>query len=363
MSGFAYDPQRGVLANIVDVSHSVLPSVFKKYEYWCFLALHVGIKLLYVFGYLAEATDRMSMFYIDWDHVKVITALTTFFEVFYSNQCFGRYMELYSLTRNLLGTLDNFSFEMRVYVRDDHRRHLRLATRYFLASVVLFFFEAQNAPVSQNEWEQLQKFGLIQEAEKDYLDGFSKSQRSLIVLHWAAEVVQLAIKSSGAPSNTLKELVTKLEKARDAQQALIDMLNFPVPFAYFHLLNVMLVVNLIMWAYAMALTESYFSTIIFICCMTIFMGMLELANQFSNPFGDDDVDFPMNSWLSEFIEEVVVLCEYEYEPKEAGWEAELREQTSLEAKVKGAKFTLAVDELGQASQTLGGRRQSTLASE
>mmetsp|Transcript_70119 Transcript_70119/g.131077 ORF Transcript_70119/g.131077 Transcript_70119/m.131077 type:complete len:347 (-) Transcript_70119:18-1058(-) len=340
MSGFTYDPNKGVIANIVDVSHSVIPAVLRKYEYWCFLTLHIGVKLIYDFGLLAEATDPMSPFYIEWDHVKVITSLTTFFEVFYSNQCFSRYQQLYGLTRSLLASLVSFSFEMRVYVQDDHKRHLRLATRYFLASVVLFFFEAKDQSISDREWAQLEKFGLVSKKEKTFLDGFSKSQRSLVVLHWAAEVVHLAVEASGAPPNCLKELVTKLEKARDHQQVLVDLLNFPVPFPYYHLLNVMLVVCLLMWAYAMAVTESILSTVIFVFSMTIFMGMLELANEFANPFGDDDVDFPMNAWLSEFIEQVVVLCEYEYEPKSGGWQQELRSQRDLNATVKGASFSV-----------------------
>mmetsp|Transcript_40784 Transcript_40784/g.93912 ORF Transcript_40784/g.93912 Transcript_40784/m.93912 type:complete len:347 (-) Transcript_40784:273-1313(-) len=345
MSGFTYDPNKGVVANIVDVSHSVIPQVLRKCEYWFFLCLHIGIKLAYHFGYLEGADDSTSPFYIEWDHVKVITSLTTFFEVFYSNQCFSRYQQLYALTRSLLASLVCFSFEMRVYVQDDYRGHLRLATRYFLASVVLFFFEAKDQNITDREWAQLDKFGLISKKEKAFLDGFSQKQRSLVVLHWAAEVVHLSVRDSGAPPNCLKELVAKLEKAREHQQVLVDLLNFPVPFPYYHLLNVMLVVCLLMWAYAMAVTESILSTVIFVFSMTIFMGMLVLANEFANPFGDDDVDFPMNSWLSEFIEQVIVLCEYEYEPKTEGWEKELRLQRDLNSTVKGSNFNVTANSL------------------
>ncbi len=42
----------------------------------------------------------------------------------------------------------------------------------------------------------------------------------------------------------------------------------------------------------------------------IFMGMMELGNQLVDPWGDDDVDFPLEDWLDELIENSEVLLDY-----------------------------------------------------
>lgn len=39
--------------------------------------------------------------------------------------------------------------------------------------------------------------------------------------------------------------------------------------------------------------------------------MLELASQLSNPFGDDDVDFPIHEWMAKAVESAVMLLEDE----------------------------------------------------
>merc|ERR1712050_488915 len=82
-----------------------------------------------------------------------------------------------------------------------------------------------------------------------------------------------------------------------------------------HLMKSMLLVNLFFWAWGMALTQSIFAPLIYWVALLIFMGMLELASQLADPFGDDDVDFPVTEWLDEFVENIVVLMEFRSPPQ------------------------------------------------
>jgi predicted membrane chloride channel (bestrophin family) len=262
----------------------------------------------------------------------VISAITTFFEVFYTNQSFNRYKKLYEEIRKMLGALCDFCFELRLYISDVSHQHTRLASRYFLASVILFVYE-MNGEVSEKQWGELQRQGLVMPQERSYLEKFHKRQRSLLMLHWAAKVTHeghTLTKGTKTPNNVLKAMISKLVSVRMLQQGIVDSLSLPMPFQYFHLLNLMIVVNLLLWAYAMGITDSFFAPVVYFFCSLIFMGMMELANQLSDPFGDDDVDFPLNDWISEFIETCVSVLEYKYPGEENCWKAALKLEKPLE---------------------------------
>jgi len=72
----------------------------------------------------------------------------------------------------------------------------------------------------------------------------------------------------------------------------------------------MVVVNLALWAYAMGVVKSMFAPVVYFCVSIIFMGMMELASQLSDPFGHDDSDFPLFMWLMEVLDDAEVLTEY-----------------------------------------------------
>merc|ERR1711953_717678 len=96
----------------------------------------------------------------------------------------------------------------------------------------------------------------------------------------------------------LAGLFSKLYHVRECQAEIVALMELPMPFQYFHIMNLMLVLNLILWAYALGLVESYFAPVIFLFVQLMFQGLRELSVALSDPFGDDDTDFPLNEWLT-----------------------------------------------------------------
>mmetsp|Transcript_8983 Transcript_8983/g.26420 ORF Transcript_8983/g.26420 Transcript_8983/m.26420 type:complete len:386 (-) Transcript_8983:9-1166(-) len=305
-----YDPGSGYVTTLFRLANTVVPHVLRRFEFWVFFVLHLLVTALYRGGYLRGADEKDHPLYIQWKEMRVITGITTFFEVFYTNQCYSRYCELYQLTRALLGILYDFTLESRIHLRQASKGHTRLTARWLAASVVLFFYESQSE-VSEREWQELLRHGLVTDEEKRFLEPFSRHQRSHIVLHWNAMAVRDGQAVSKMPANAMKSLIDKLLRTRGLQQRVADIIDLPIPFQYFHLLRMMVVVNLVLWAYGMGVTQSIFSPIVYFCAALIFMGMMELATQLSDPFGDDEVDFPVNTWLSEVLENVATLVEVE----------------------------------------------------
>jgi len=189
--------------------------------------------------------------------------------------------------------------------------------------VFLFFYEL-NGQISSDEWDVLLENQLIYPEEKAILMKFQYEDgtrhASMVVLHWAGRVVRDTVVAAKAPNNVIKGLVDRLVKVREMQQQIGDTMKLPMPFQYFHLLNMMVVVNLMLWAYGMGVTESMFSPIGFFFAELIFCGMMELAGQMSDPFGHDEVDFPLHIWLAHALWDTSVVLEYEYTIGAGGWE-------------------------------------------
>merc|ERR1711879_269087 len=109
----------------------------------------------------------------------------------------------------------------------------------------------------------------------------------------------------------------------------MDDLSLPVPFQYFHLLSVLIVANQFFMAYGLAFTPSMFGIPVFILASMIFLGMMEVASDLSDPFGDDEVDFPISAWIAEWFHQMVMIAEHELPVGTHEWEHVAAKQKPL----------------------------------
>lgn len=340
---FEYDASASYLTTALRFTHTVVPSVLKRPTFWLFLILHLSVFVVYRLGYLAEADVEDSLLFIDWKIVQVITAMTTFFEVFYTNHVFARYMKLYTLSRTNVGALSNFAFDLRIHAGGSHQALVRLASRFFVASVFLFFYEL-NGQVSDVEWDNLVNNRLLFPEEIAVLQTYHRQQRSMVAMHWAGRVVREAITLAKAPNNVIKGLVDRIIRVRENQQMIRDTLRLPMPFQYFHLLNMMVVVNLLLWAYGMGTTQSIFAPVGFFFAELIFCGMMELAGEMSDPFGMDEVDFPLHAWLANALFDTSVVLEYKYDLGKDSWQEVANKYPALSMEFPDVKPVLVTEE-------------------
>jgi hypothetical protein len=119
----------------------------------------------------------LQVLYVSDKDMKVISTLTTFFQVFYANQCYARYLGCYNLTRRLLLQMHRFAFVLRIaFNKPELKSNLRMAMRYMIASNLLFFFEL-NREVSDVEWDELVGKELLNEEERDFLVNFNRRKK------------------------------------------------------------------------------------------------------------------------------------------------------------------------------------------
>mmetsp|Transcript_46803 Transcript_46803/g.106148 ORF Transcript_46803/g.106148 Transcript_46803/m.106148 type:complete len:373 (-) Transcript_46803:36-1154(-) len=344
---FKYEPgKEGLLATSTRISYTVVPIVMGHAEFWLFLAFHLAVSLAYRNDYLEGAHLIGNPLHIRWAFVMVISSMTTFFEVFYTNECYSRYQLLFNHTRDMLNSMHTFIFELRVHFQEGCHRYTRLSSRFLMASMLLFFFELGETISEDNDehrgdleeraflatekqWGELLAQGLVMPEEKTFLDHFSKQEKHLIMLMWSGEIAKMGHTECKAPANVVKGSIDNLVGIAKTQQHLVDSLSLPVPFQYYHLLNLMVTVNLIAWGYAMGCTKSAFAPMVYLFAELIFMGMLELASQLSNPFGSDEVDFPVAEWVGESISTGAILVEHDYLHSKESWELKLAQERRL----------------------------------
>lgn len=335
-----YDTDHGIIYVAFSCTGTIIPTVLRRWDFWFLLLAHVAMAVAFRTGWLDEQFPDFgyvhTLWGMNWNDIKVIAAMTTFFEVFYTNQCFMRYVYLYGVGGKITGACYEFIIYMRLYCGKGGYAHTKLATRFVLVSIFLNFFEVHHGgAVSEAEWKTLLDHGLLMPSEKDMLVGLQTHQRSHVLLFWTADVSREGLIFAKAPHNPLKHIISPLVSLRSDQQNLLDTTTLPIPFQYYHLLNAMVLFNLFLSGYVMAISDSFFASVIYIMCSLIFMGMLELADELSDPFGDDDVDFPIMEWLEELLDGCHVLLHRQYKGAEHTWE----DVVNMEA--KRGKLSLA----------------------
>jgi len=243
----------------------------------------------------------------------------TFFVVFYNSNCFGRYNDLYKVTKEMAGAILELSSSLKGRV--EQKKHQRRAIRLMLASCFVFFYERENDDIKEPQWVQLRERLLLTDEEVQHLKKFQGCMMSYHLLHWSLEVIVDGIPNKDDHDDMINAFYDKVHQVRRCHQKIKDTLDLPMPFQYFHIMSFMMVINLVLWSYALAITNSFFSPIIYLFIQVIFQGIRELSAALADPFGDDDVDFPIDDWLDDMVQTNIRLVEDSFDPV-AGVETE-----------------------------------------
>mmetsp|Transcript_3021 Transcript_3021/g.8763 ORF Transcript_3021/g.8763 Transcript_3021/m.8763 type:complete len:431 (-) Transcript_3021:130-1422(-) len=305
---YRYDAKRGRLVTALTLANTVMPSVLMSAEFWLFFVLHL---LVYCANGTHAWEETFGSWRLDWEFVKVITAMTTFFEVFYANQCYTRYMSLYAMTRSMLNESYAFVFVLRAYDAEKSRGHTRMSVRYMVASMLLNFYGLKTGAIDDMAIGELKRLEILRPEEVASLQQHHPKHRSMIMLSWSSVIARKACEVTGAPTAAHASLMRAALQIRAYKQEITDTLSLPVPFQYFHLLSIMIIMNLALWAYSMGCSSSLFAPVVFFFASLIFIGMMELSSELADPFGVDEVDFPVEEWLQDCVQLLGELAEYQ----------------------------------------------------
>lgn len=101
---------------------------------------------------------------LNWQAVRIVTTITTFFEVFYFNQCFARYTNLYNKTRCLMCDTCTFAMVIRTFHGEAAQQHCRATVRCVLASVLAHLHSVGGGD-SDRSLLEIQRLGVLKQWE------------------------------------------------------------------------------------------------------------------------------------------------------------------------------------------------------
>jgi len=330
-SGGSADASQGPLATAFSFYGTVVPVVLARVDFWLFFALHLVIHVLFLKGHLHGPIVGMT-----WQDMRILTAMTTFFEVFYTGECWQRYNRLWALVNRSFSKAYDWVFMARFFMRTTGTPYDRLSGHWLMVTLILALYEAKaKEPMSDAGLQNLVCLRLLKQHEVDFISSIGSEQRTMVSLHVAADIACVGYTQANAPRNAIKESIATLDDFRQLLQELHDLLAFSLPFEYVHLLSLMITLNLSLWAYGIGVTRSIFGPVFYFFSALIFTGMMDLASQLADPFGDDDADFPLAHWIHEFLTNMSALLDYEHDGLQSGFEDDLvdEEQRPMQLRI------------------------------
>ena len=319
-------------------SGTIIPGAVTGPLFWITNVCHVAILILAgrlpvfvhnaagervpLFSCEADDDGLMCFFFpsMPWSAATVGLGLLVFFTVFYSNNCFTRFFTLYSHCVGLGGaTMEWVSlvkgYASRIHGVDDNQLSALMwnSTRHILASMhILYYSLNEDNMISEDEWRMCVARNLLSFREVAAIKAY-KGFRPFLVLHWGLEEGRglLKVWSTSDPSRhhdlgqgmrdelilgAFREVAFKF---RGHCGQIVNTLKQPVPFPYFHLLNVILLSQLLLVAYGLATSLTPAISIpVMAFISAVLLGMRGLAVQLSNPFGTGSVDFELEAFLN-----------------------------------------------------------------
>ena len=331
---------------------SILPAVLKRPEFYFFTAIHIALVIVdnqvgdydphsgegqRGLEYLAGGRVNLELYALPWSTIGILSGLLTFYLVFFNSQCYGRFNTFYTACTTIAGTLQEVAMQVSTEMEGEDRWD---CVRYLLAAAILVYMKVEDdehhktgePAVNEDEWDRLTKSELDWAGPQEKKRSASPPDRlsrqatmakmkkpynppplltdeeevilreytgngQLLLMMWGLRAMRKGLQKRGRQVEVYLMLEDSVLRLRRACAAITNMLAMPVPFPYFHALNLLMILVLAQYTYALVFLETYMSILILIFLLSMFLGMREVSAALSNPFGDDDVDLPVGKMI------------------------------------------------------------------
>ncbi|KAL1506980.1 hypothetical protein AB1Y20_007844 [Prymnesium parvum] len=310
-----YDPSASVFRTLCSWTGTILQLVLCKPMIYVLLAMHalfiVADFLLWRYhtNWEADADGWQSgtrqLPKLSWSAGALATSLLVFFIVFYGSQSYSRFYALYGHCIGLGGATMEWTALVKLHLIQEPAARWN-AVRFILAAMHIMYFGLREvgavAGIDDEEWATIRNRQLLTDGEISTLKNY-KGYLPFLPVQWAmleAEKQLLMEDPTDSKSETLlhQQLQEKAFAFRGHCGQITNLLKQPVPFPYFHVLNLMIVVTLTLVAYMLVPMGIWpLTMIIQFVASLVLLGLKEVAVCLADPFGDDAVDFNVDTFL------------------------------------------------------------------
>lgn len=288
--------------------------MFLRPEFWIYIALHVAMITM-----TRNDTIKLVEFEYRWEVVSAADFFMTFFLTFYTGHCFERYMQMYRACMKVMDSTQFFVVELVTSLNSPEvEKHRINAAKYTLALMEVFF-RSTVGPIQKSTFTDLHHKGMITKVEAELLGKCTDFHAPVLILAaWAMQVVDTALEHElfwlyeNRPmrvAHTHNRMDVHIKNLLHACFEVFDIQALPIPFALFHMMNWVLIVNLLFLAIYAAAFKTYMTIFPFVGALGFFLGLRDVSTSMADPFTQTEADFPVVAFIQHTFDNVVCLIE------------------------------------------------------
>jgi len=156
---------------------------------------------------------------------------------------------------------------------------------------------------------------LLTDEEKEILRSKKGNLPTLLLQTWALRAAREGYKRCGVEAPIYGQLQSTVLELRRCCASITNQLALPIPFPYYHALVMLMMINFALYCVAFLVLESWATPLaMFLICL-VTTGVREVSCALANPFGTDEVDFPVQKYIADMRALVSALCnQIEWQP-------------------------------------------------
>jgi len=286
-----------------------------RFEFWFFLFVHVAGVVLFKMNILT--TGEFDKF--RWEAVSATQMFMVFLLTFFNGHCFTRYLYLYDLCMEVLDGTLFFVQEVIVSLSSPRvERHRVRAVKYVLAMMHIFFVGITGGMKTKTEWREVVRRGLLSKLEAEQLQCYPSHcvEAVLVLATWTMQIIDKALEDdafwdfrSMRIAHTHNRLQNHMNTILSSVHEIGDVLALPIPYPYYHVMNLVLIFNLLILCVICASFSTYQTVFPFCVSVMFFLGLREVSANLAEPFNGEDSDFPIDTFLQYAFDTCICLLE------------------------------------------------------
>jgi len=256
-----------------------------------------------------------------WEAIGTSQMFMVFLLTFYNGHCYDRYLRLYDLCMDALDGAIFFVQELVVSMSDPSVENHRVkAVKYVIAILHIFFVGLTGRMKTKSDWREIVNRGLLTKLEAEQLQQYPSQsiETVLVVSTWAMQIIDKGLEDdafwtprSMRIAHTHNRMQVHMTQFLYSMHSIGDELANPIPFAMWHLMNVVLGFNLFLLCTLTAVFQTYQTVFPLMISVMFFLGLREVAASLSDPFHGRGFgsDFPIADFLQYAFDTAVCLLE------------------------------------------------------
>lgn len=285
------------------------------HEYWLWWFCHIVCIALCKYAFPDITTETG-----EWKMTIGLQFLAMMFLCFYTEFCNQRFSDMYDQCVKMTNAVASFVEELLVtFHHDDLQRHRLLATKYMLAAVHDFYACLQGKKTHVKSLKHFTDKGLLTGEEAGMLSNYPGGTTVPVLTAWAMLVVKDGLKQDcfwNVPKHKRSGMGYSYERLHQSSISILEAsqkighgIGFPTPFILFHLVNLMLMVNIFISCWIVAIVRNWYTIVAFSLLLVELMGLRMVSASMADPFGQDSTDFPIPEFVNHCYDRAVCLLE------------------------------------------------------